>query len=64
MQYYVTPNTNAHIQFEGPLTIKASMDSLRYATFLAENRVKFLLIDIAIIEGGKKRPFVVAANAR
>jgi len=56
MQYYVTPNTNAHIQFEGLLTIKTSMDSLRYATFLAENRVKFLLIDIAIIEGAKSDP--------
>ena len=56
IQYYVTSDTNAHVQIEGLLAAKAAVNSQYYATFLAENRVKFLLLDLAMTEGARSDP--------
>jgi hypothetical protein len=55
---YVTSDSDAYVQFQRILTAKAELNSLGYAAFLAENRVKFLLIDTAMIDGVKSDPLL------
>jgi hypothetical protein len=56
MQYRVTPSIGTNMRIEELEAIKATVDSLHYARFLAENEVKFLLVDFSIVEGATSDP--------
>jgi hypothetical protein len=56
IQYLVTPGIEANMRIEKLEAIKATVDSLSYARFLAENEVKFLLVDFSIVEGATSDP--------